>query len=172
MLCHTGTSVLLPPPPGYWYTTCFLPAGPGPLHKTAASAFSRSPLGRANTFFCFPIPWFNPPHSSKCFSDCTLFLTAILFLLLYPFFCFCLVSPKLLCGHHIFPVSSYLRPCSLNYAIPPYSGSSLLLSPVQLYQLWLATSFLASSLLLTWYLSSQLSRVSTHLQLVCPQFCS
>ena len=37
----------IPPPPTYWLT---LLAGPGPLHENEVAAFSRSPLGRANTF--------------------------------------------------------------------------------------------------------------------------
>ena len=50
LLCHTGTYLHpCPPPPDYWYISFFL-VGPGPLHKIAASVFSRSPLRRANTF--------------------------------------------------------------------------------------------------------------------------
>ena len=76
LLCHTGTSVRLHPPPGYWYTSFFfMQAGPGSLHELAVSAFSRSPLGRANTL-SFLIPSLNPPcvylkcssHISPCFS--------------------------------------------------------------------------------------------------------
>ena len=50
LLCHTGTPVhLLRPPPGYWYTSFFFLAGPGYLLEIAVAAFSRSPLGCANT---------------------------------------------------------------------------------------------------------------------------
>ena len=38
-----------PPPLDYLFISFFL-VGPGPLHEIAFSAFSRSPLGRANTF--------------------------------------------------------------------------------------------------------------------------
>ena len=52
LLCHKGKSVLLisPPPPDCWYISFFFLADPGPLHEIAVSAFSRSPLGRENTF--------------------------------------------------------------------------------------------------------------------------
>ena len=82
-LCHTITSVhLLPPPPGYWYTSTsvFFLAGSSHPHGIAASAFSRSTMGRANAF-SFPPPSLNPPHISKRFSDFTLFLSAYLCLL-------------------------------------------------------------------------------------------
>ena len=63
---------LLPLPRDYWYTYFFL-AGPGSLHKIAVSAFSRSPLGRANTFsFLFLL--LTPRKSLKCSSSFTLFL--------------------------------------------------------------------------------------------------
>ena len=78
LLCHTGTSVhLLPPPPGYWYTSFFFMAGPGHPHQIAVSAFSQSPLGRANT--CSFLYLLSIPRISlKCFSDFTLFPNASL----------------------------------------------------------------------------------------------
>ena len=47
---------LLPPPPDYWYISFVFLVVPGPLHEIAASAFSRSPLGRADTFTFQYIP--------------------------------------------------------------------------------------------------------------------
>ena len=40
----------LPPPFDYWYTSFFFLAGPGLPYEITVSAFSRSPLGRVNTF--------------------------------------------------------------------------------------------------------------------------
>ena len=57
-ICTSSSS-----PPHEWYTSVFFPAGPGPLHEIAVSAFSRSPLGRANTFsflFLLLTPWKSP----------------------------------------------------------------------------------------------------------------
>ena len=39
-----------PATPDYWCVSLFFLVGPGPVHEIAVSAFSRSPLGRANTF--------------------------------------------------------------------------------------------------------------------------
>ena len=65
----------LPPPLDFWYTSFFFLAGPCPLHEIAVSAFSRSPLGRANTFsFLFLL--LTPPKSLKCSASFTLFLSA------------------------------------------------------------------------------------------------
>ena len=51
LLRHQRTSVhLLPPPLDYWCTSFFFVAGPDPLHEIAISAFSCSPLARADTF--------------------------------------------------------------------------------------------------------------------------
>ena len=74
-------SVLFPPPsPDYWHASFFFLAGPGPLHEIAVSAFSRSPLGRANTFsFLFLL--LPPRKSFKCSSSFTLFLSASLSLI-------------------------------------------------------------------------------------------
>ena len=74
-----GTSVhLLLPPPGYWHTSFFFLAGPGHLHESAVSAFSRSPMGRANTFsFLFLLSISRIPL--KCFSDPTLFRSVSLY---------------------------------------------------------------------------------------------
>ena len=47
---------LVPPPSGYWYTSFFFLAVPGPLHEIAVSAFSRSPLGRDCFFHSYSFP--------------------------------------------------------------------------------------------------------------------
>ena len=108
----------LPPPINYWHTYFFFLTGPGPLHEIAGSAFSRSPLGRANTLSFQPLPS-RRPYISKRSSPSTLFLLPVLF-----FFFFCAVPhPKLLHGQHVFLASSYTLPCFLDYAIPPYSSS-------------------------------------------------
>ena len=68
---------LLPPPLDYWFTSFFFLAGPGPLHEIVVSAFSRSRLGRANTFqFLFLL--LTPRKSLKCFSSFILFFSASL----------------------------------------------------------------------------------------------
>ena len=54
--------------------------GPGHLHEITVSAFSRRPLGRANTFSFLSLRSISRV-SLKCFSDFTLFLSASLFLL-------------------------------------------------------------------------------------------
>ena len=64
-----------PPPLDYWYISFFFLVGPGPLHEIAVSAFSCSPLGRANTF-SFHICLQPPYISTKCFSSFTVFLSA------------------------------------------------------------------------------------------------
>ena len=49
-------------------------------------------------FVLFQFPSTNPPYSSKGSPDWALFLNASLFPLVYPFFRFCLVTPKRLRG--------------------------------------------------------------------------
>ena len=48
-LCHTGTYLKPRPPPDYWNIFFCWIVRPSPLHKTEASDFSPSPLGRADT---------------------------------------------------------------------------------------------------------------------------
>ena len=133
---------LLPPLPDYSHTSFFLPVGSLPLHEIEVSAFSRSPLGRANTF-----------------SFLLLLLTPRKSLSIPP-------SPHDLTlrslSHLSFSVTSVLYPpnlsmdkCSISSWFPPIYPSILsrlryptllqlallLLSPIQPYQLWLATSY-------------------------------
>ena len=144
-------------------TTIFFLAGPGNLHEIAVSAFSRSPSGRANTFsFLTPRISVSAPHSPQ--------FLALVFPSFCPFFCCCLVPPKLLYGQHLFLVSSNTLPYFLDYASPPYSSSPFsLLSLIQPYQLELATSFLACSLL---YVVISTFCVSIWFKSVHSQFCS
>ena len=70
MLCHTGTSVHLLPPPGYWYTP-FLLSGRSrsPTRKHCClSVFAKSSVRCKYVFI--PIPSLNHPHIpiSKAFS--------------------------------------------------------------------------------------------------------
>ena len=65
LVCHKRIRVhLLPPPPNYWYTSFLFLAGPGPLYEPTVSAFSRSPYGRANTFY-FPSLLLTPSISPR-----------------------------------------------------------------------------------------------------------
>ena len=77
---------LLPPPLDYWYTSFFFLADPGPLHEIAVRAFSRSPLGRADTFSILvllltPHKSLRDPPPSPCFVALA-FPLFILFILL------------------------------------------------------------------------------------------
>ena len=93
------------PPPGYWYTSSFFLEGSGPLLEVADPAFSRSPLGRANTFsFLSLLSTFRV--SRKCSSSFTLFLIANRFSSFYHFLYLCLVPCKLLYGQYLFVMSS------------------------------------------------------------------
>ena len=133
---------LLPPPPGYCYASFFVLAGPGHLHEIAVSAFTRSPLGRANKYSMLslrliPRMPIRVSPISRCFSA-----------LAFPFFHLYLTPPKLPRGHHLFLVSSYNLPYFLNYAIPPYSSSpSCYFLPYSSINDGLETSFWACSLL-------------------------
>ena len=108
-------------------------------------------MGRANTFsFLFLL--LTSRKYLKCSSSFTLFLSAGLSLIyILCFTSVCLVPPKLIYEQllYLFLVSSYILPSFLDYAIPPYSSSLFcyFLSYIQPCQLWLATSFLAYSLL-------------------------
>ena len=75
LLRHTGTYFL--PPPDYCFISFFFLVGPGPLHEIAVSAFSRSPLGRADTFSYQHLPS-TPRIYLKCFSSFPFFLSASL----------------------------------------------------------------------------------------------
>ena len=119
--------------------------GPGPLHKIAVSAFSRSPSGRADTFSFQYLP--QPPHVSKCFSFFTLFLSASLSL--SSIVHFASVSCTRQISLWTVPLLGFLNPSifsRLRYPIL-FQLAIFLFSPIQPYQLWLATSFLAYSLL-------------------------
>ena len=131
---------LLPPPSGYyWYTSFFFLAGPRPLHKNAVVAvFSQNPSDRADTF-SFVSPLLSPRVSLSvsllslfyqlCLSA-SLSLNSILsYSVLYP--------PNLSMG-------------SIAFGIPPLSFhtfSTTLFHLITVYQLWLASSSLACSLL-------------------------
>ena len=93
LLCNKGTSVDLLPPSldYYWYTSFFFLADPGPLHEIAISAFSRSPLGRANTFSLWSLLLthrvsLSVPPRSPCFLVLTFPFFSILYFtsVLYP----------------------------------------------------------------------------------------
>ena len=135
---------LLFPITGIPGTSLFFLADPGPL--LAVSAFSRSPLGGANTFYLLSLP-ITPRVSRECSSSFTIFFLAIVvsfflsFLLLL-----CLVPPKLLYDQYPFVGSFYT---TLDYAIPSYSSSPFryFSHRLQPYQPWPATSFSAYSLL-------------------------
>ena len=147
LLCHKGTSVrLLPPPLECRYTSFLFLAGPGPLHEIAVSGFSRSLLGRANTFsFLFLL--LTSRKSLKSSSSFTLFLSASLCLIsifsftsvLYPQTCRWTVS---LLGFLLYPsMLSRLRYPAL------FQLALLLPSPIQPSQLLLATFVFACFLL-------------------------
>ena len=130
---------LVPPPLHSWYTSFFVLVGPGSLHEFAVSAFSRFPLGRATTF----VPYiFLPARISRRSSPFTLFLGASLSLVL-SFLSLLSCTPQTylwtayLLGFLLCPsILSRLRCPSL------FQLAVLLLSPIHLYQLWLAFSFL------------------------------
>ena len=135
--------IFSPPPPDYWFTSFFFQVGPGPRHEIAASAFSRNPLDRANTF-SFPFLLLASRASLSVLSLSRYFL-AFPFFLSLPVLLSC--TPPNLSMDSIsswFPLiffNSLLRYPTL------FQLALLLLSPIQPYQLWLATSFLACSLL-------------------------
>ena len=72
LLYHTGTYVH-PCPPDYWHIS-FFRTSRSPTQNRSFS-FSRSPLGRANTFSFQNLPS-APRISLECFSSFTLFLSA------------------------------------------------------------------------------------------------
>ena len=158
LLCHKGTSVhLLPPPLDYCYTSFFFRAGPGPPHKITASGFSRSPLGRANTFsFLYissltPRMYRNVPPLSRCFlalRGCHFFLPGMIY------FTSALYPPNLSMDgtSSWFNISSRFHPLYPSIISRPryailFQLALLLLTPIHPYQRWLVTSSLASSLL-------------------------
>ena len=108
------------PPLDYWYTYFFLLAGPGPLHDTAVSAYSRS-----CTYGFIAISSLNPPYISMCCSSFTLFLSANLSLISI------LLCSSVLCAPQTSPwtltllgflLYTYILPHFLAYAIPSYSS--------------------------------------------------
>ena len=134
-VCHKGTSVLIPPlPPDYWHTSFIFLAGPGPLHEIAVSAFSRSPLGRANVFsFLFLLLTPRKYLSVRPPSPCFLVLIFPLFLQ-FLFILSCAPQVSLwtvvsLLGFLLYPpiLSRQRYPTLIQLAL-------LLLSPIQRYQ--------------------------------------
>ena len=108
LLPTTGMSLLL--------------VGPGPLHDIAVSAFSRSPLGRADTFlFQFLL---STPRISLSDSPLSLFFLVLAFPFYYLFY-ICLVPAKLRYRQYQVPLlGSPLHPSIfLDYVIPSYSSS-------------------------------------------------
>ena len=102
----------------------FFLAGSGPLHEIPVSAFSRSQLGRVNTFsfrFLLLIPRMSlnvlPLPLSFFTPAFPFFLPFLLPLSWYP--------PNLSMDStpYVFLVSSYFLPYFLDYIIPPYSSS-------------------------------------------------
>ena len=87
---HICSHVLLLPTTGV--SNIFYLVGPGPPHEIAVSAFSRSPLGRADTFSFQYIP--SNPYICECFSSFTLFLSACLCLSSILFFTSILRPPN------------------------------------------------------------------------------
>ena len=119
-----------------------------PPRNRSFSVFAWS-IGRCKYVFIL-ISSSNPPRiflSLPMISPCFLALA-------FPFFVcsfhFCLVPPKLVCGHHLFLVSSYILLHFLDCTIPPYfSAPFSSLSPIQLYQLPLEALFFGT--FHTWY---------------------
>ena len=173
LLCQKGISVhLLPPPPGYRYTSFFFLADPGLLHENRSfERFRGVSVGRALTFSFLSLRFI--PRISPSLSPITPFFSAPTFSLpstsISSTFVsysskFSMGSISFLVSSHILPFFSRLRHPTL-FQLPSF----LSLSPVSLCQLWLATSFLACSLLV---LPFQLYNVSVCLKWVHPQFCS
>ena len=138
--------LLLPPPLDYWYTSFFFLAAPGPLHELAVSARSRSSLARANKVY-IPISSRTPPVYLLSVPLLSTRFVALAFPLALSFLLLLSCTPQT----SLWTVSLlgflYIHPYVLDYVIPPYSSLPFLLSPIQPYQLWLATSFLACFLL-------------------------
>ena len=128
---HTGTSLhLLPPrPPGYWYTSFFFLAGPGPLHEIGVrfSVFAKFTVPCKYLFI--PTPSLSLPYISRVFSPVSpcflpLLAVALPFFLSFLFY-FYFVPPKLLYGHHLLVgfilLSFHVFSTTL---FPPYYSSS------------------------------------------------
>ena len=131
------------PPPGYWYTSFFFLAGPGTL---GISQFQR--FREIHWVVQIRCHSYLAPYVPKCFSAFPLFYLRYPFPPLGPSSYLSPVPSILSHGQQLFLSSSYILLYSLGYAmchlIPV---RSLLLSPTQLYQLRLATSFFTCSLL-------------------------
>ena len=140
--------------------------GPGPLHEIAVSAFSRSPLGRADTFSFQYLP--STPRISLTASPLSPYFLALAFpfLLLFLLLLSCTgqtslktvpplglpLNPSIFqilwttLSHHI-PARPFM-----DYVIPSYSSSTFCyFLPYSYYQLWLETYFVAYSYFIsTW----------------------
>ena len=123
--CHKGSSLrLVPPPSDYWYTPFFFLASPGPLHENAVSAFSRSPLDRANTFsflsvILAPRTSLNVLRTSRCL----LALASLSLSCIISFASVLYLANLSIMDSTSSLVTSWLRPYFFDYAITPYSSS-------------------------------------------------
>ena len=138
---HICSHVLLLPT-----TVFFSLVGPGPLHEIAVSAFSRSPLGRANTFSFQYLPS-TPRISPSDYPLSPYFVALAFFVSSVLSSTYVLYPPKFSIGSTSFwssPIFFHIFSTTLSIL---FQLALLLFSPVQPYQLWLATSFLACSLL-------------------------
>ena len=112
-----------PPPPSYWCIPFFFQVGPCPLHEIAVPAFSRSPLGCADTF-SFQYLRSTPRISLKCFSSFALFLSASLSLFSLLSFTSVLYPPNF----SMDSTSSWSPPKSFHIfstdVVPSYSSST------------------------------------------------
>ena len=127
------------PPPDYWCTSFFW-SGPGTPHEIVFSAFSRGPLGRANTFsflFLLLTPRIPLPSHSPYF----LVLRPIPFCTSNILFLCCMYPLNFSMDKCLFQIPSYVYPSILPPLRNPIFFQLILLlrSPVQPYQLWLAT---------------------------------
>ena len=132
-----------PPPPDYWYISFFFLVGPDPLHEIAVTAFSRSPLGCADTFSFQYLPS-TPRISQSIYPLSPRFLAvAFPFLLSLLLLLSCTRQTPLWTVPLLGLVNSFIF-ARLRYPIL-LQLALLLFSPTQPYQLWRATSFLARS---------------------------
>ena len=122
--------------------------GPGTLYEVAVPTLSIHLLGRANTFSFLPL-LSTPRKFLKCSTFFTLFLSASISLLSILVFTSVLYPSNI----SMDSISSWFPPMyfMLSHLRYPtlFQLALLLLFPIQPYQLWLATSYLACSLLYT-----------------------
>ena len=135
---------LLPPPPGYYTPLFFWQVQViYQVHEVAVLAFSRSPLGRANTFSFIIL--LSTPRRARSVSP----IPPCFLALAFPFFLSPLVSTSdVYLPNFPFDINSSwfpLYPSILSQLHYPTSFhlALLLFSPMQLHQLRLVTSFLA-----------------------------